>query len=307
MPEPESVKTLIVIAGPTAVGKTDVTLELAQYLNCPILSADARQCYRELGIATAKPTEEQLDLVPHHFINSHSIFTAISAAQYERYALEVLEEVFQKNSFCILTGGSGLYIKAVCEGLDSIPETPPDIKRVLTRQWQEMGLEPMLEKLKKLDEAYYSKVDKSNPRRVIRALEVAITTGKPFSSFLSSFHEGEPQPRHFKIVKIGLNREREELYERIDQRMDQMIARGLFNEAQKLMEYEDLVPLQTVGYQEVFEYLKGNYQKEEAVRLLKRNSRRYAKRQLTWFRKDQQYRWFHPDEFQAILHYLENC
>ncbi len=307
MPEPESVKTLVVIAGPTAVGKTDVTLELAQYLNCPILSADARQCYRELGIATAKPTEEQLDLVPHYFINSHSIFTAITAAQYERYALEILEEVFQKNSFCILTGGSGLYIRAVCEGLDSIPETPPDIKRVLTQQWQEMGLASLLTKLKELDEVYYSKVDKSNPRRVIRALEVALATGKPFSSFLSSFQQGKSQPRPFKIVKIGLDRERKELYERIDQRMDQMIAQGLFNEAQDLIDYEDLVPLQTVGYQEVFDYIKGKYQKQEAIRLLKRNSRRYAKRQLTWFRKDQQYRWFHPDEFQAILRYLENC
>lgn len=296
---PEAEKKLLVIAGPTAVGKTAITVELARRLGCPVLSADARQCYQELGIATAKPDKSQLAAVKHYFINSHSIFHPLSAADYERYALKVLSEVFDRHQFCILSGGSGLYIKAVCYGLDKIPDIPENIKGQLQEEWQQVGSGPLLAKLKELDPLYYHNVDRANTRRVLRALEVCLATGQPYSSF----HHGKPHKRPFQMIKVGLLRERSQLYQRIDQRMEQMIAKGLFKEAQALFDYRDLTPLQTVGYQEVFDYLQGKYSYQEAVRLLKRNSRRYAKRQLTWFKKDPSFKWFHPDEISGIMEY----
>ena len=302
MPEPPPSNRLIVIAGPTAVGKTDISLKLAQHFNCPILSADSRQCYRELGVATAKPTLQQLQSTSHYFIDSHSISDPQSAADYEQYAAEVLAEVYGQGKYCVLTGGSGLYIKAVCQGLDPLPDIPGKLREQLEQQWQQYGLPPLLQQLQELDIEYFQQVDQSNPRRIIRALEVCLASSQPYSSF----RQGAFKPRPFKSIKIVLNCDREELYRRIDSRMDDMIARGLFQEAEALYEHRHLTPLQTVGYQEIFAYLQGEYSKEEAIRLLKRNSRRYAKRQLTWFRKQPEFTWFHPESYQEILDYIES-
>ena len=300
MPEPEHINQLIVIAGPTAVGKTKISLKLAQKYQCPIISADSRQCYRELGVATAKPSQQELKQVKHYFINSHSITDSQSAADYEQYALQALEEVFDLGNYGLLTGGSGLYINAVCKGLDPLPDVPPKLRQELEHRWRESGLQPLLQQLQELDLAYYQQVDQANPRRIIRALEVCLASGQPYSSF----RHNAPKARPFNCIKILLNRDRKELYGRIDTRMEQMIDQGLFEEAEALYQYRHLGPLQTVGYQEVFAYLQGDCSKEEAVHLLKRNSRRYAKRQLTWFGNDPSYKSFHPDDYQGIQEYI---
>ncbi len=294
-------KRLLVIVGATAVGKTDVSLKLATQYDCPILSADSRQCYRELGIATAKPDQEVLSMVPHYFINSHSIHYPVNASEFETYALNVLQGVYKENSICIMTGGSGLYIKAVCEGLDEIPVVPESIRHQLENRLEQEGLKALLEDLLALDSSYAEVIDRENPRRVIRALEVCLGTGMPYSSF----RKGKTQPRPFEIIKIGLQRDRRSLYPRIDHRIDEMIRHGLFEEAEQLYEFKHSKPLQTVGFQEVFGFLEERYDRTEATRLLKRNSRRYAKRQLTWFGKDPSIRWFHPDDMQSISEYIQ--
>jgi len=294
---PESSKKLIVVAGATAVGKTSMTIRLAQYLNCAILSADSRQCYKELGVAVAKPTPQELALVPHFFIDSHSIHDHVTAADYQQYGLGILEQVFTSSDYCILSGGSGLYIKALCDGLDHIPDVDPHIQKELYQQWEARGTSWLAEQLQKVDPEYYQQADLHNHRRLLRALEVYRTTQQPYSSF----HQKDQKDRPFDIVQIVLDRPREELYARIESRMDAMIADGLFEEATALYEFRTLKPLQTVGYQEIFDYLSGNYSKEEAIRLLKRNSRRYAKRQLTWFRKDSRNIWIGAEDWQQLV------
>lgn len=281
-------KTLIVVIGPTAVGKTAFSITLAQKFNTEILSADSRQIFCEMSIGTAKPSDEQLAAVPHHFINSHSIQEEYDAARYGTEALQVLGELFKSHQTVILCGGSGLYVKAVCEGFDAIPEIPENIREELISKYETQGIEWLQQKMLELDPAHLSTIDKQNPHRLMRALEVKIGTGKS----ISTFQKKEKRDHDFNIFKIGLTLERDELYRRIDNRMDAMIAAGLFDEAKKLYPYKDHNALQTVGYQEIFDFIDGKCDYDETVRLLKRNSRRYAKRQLTWFKKDPEVVWF---------------
>ncbi|MGV3505350.1 MAG: tRNA (adenosine(37)-N6)-dimethylallyltransferase MiaA [Adhaeribacter sp.] len=293
-------KTLVVVAGPTAVGKTALCLWLAQELDTEILSADSRQFYREMNIGTAKPAADELAAVPHHFIDSHSISEEYNAGAYEADALQTLADLFQTRSVALLTGGSGLYIRAVCEGMDQMPEADPQIRLQLLEQLQNQGLPALVHQLQQLDPAYCRQADLANPQRVVRALEVCLASGQPYSAFRL---QQAPQ-RPFQIIKIGLDRDRAELYQRIDARMDLMIAQGLLEEARTLFPFRHHNALQTVGYKEIFDFLEGQYDWEEALRLLKRNSRRYAKRQLTWFRRDAGFTWFHPDDRAAILAYI---
>jgi tRNA dimethylallyltransferase len=292
--------TLIVVVGATAVGKTETAIRLAEYFKTEIISADSRQFYRELTIGTAKPSNEELQRAKHHFIDSHSITENYTVGQFENDALMVLESIFQHRSVAILAGGSGLFVKILCDGMDEIPETDPEIRVQLIAELADSGLKPLLEELKIKDLDYYEEVDKANPQRILRALEVCRSTGLPFSSFRTQ----KKVKRPFNIIKIGLTRPREELYARIDARMDAMIAQGLLEEAKSLLPFQSHNALQTVGYQEIFAFLNGEYDWEEAVRLLKRNSRRYAKRQLTWFRKDTDIQWFEADKFEDILRFL---
>ncbi|TGE06268.1 tRNA (adenosine(37)-N6)-dimethylallyltransferase MiaA [Hymenobacter fodinae] len=285
--------TLLVISGPTAVGKTELCVRLAQALETEIVSADSRQFFRELTIGTAKPSPEEMQGVPHHFINSHSIQEEYNAGRYEQDALALLHELFQKHRVVILTGGSGLYLQAVTEGFDEMPKALPQVREQLHQELAEGGLAPLVAELQRLDPVTYERIDRQNHQRILRALEITRATGQPFSSFHGVKKAAE---RPFTTVKIALNREREELYQRIDLRMDQMLASGLEAEARAMYPFRHHNALQTVGYKELFDYFEGHYDYAEAVRLLKRNSRHYAKRQLTWLRRDPEYQWHHPAE-----------
>lgn len=295
-------KHLLVVVGPTAVGKTDLCVALAKQFATEIISADSRQFYKEMNIGTAKPTPEEQQGIPHHFVDSHQITEEYNAGAYEQEVLSLLDQLFQKHDLVILTGGSGLYVRAVCEGMDEMPEVSPELREQLTQLYQTEGLEPLLAQLQQLDPLYFATVDKANPQRVMRALEVCLASGKPYSGFRLQ----EKQERPFNIIKIGLNRDRTELYNRIDTRMDQMLANGLLEEAKALYPHRSHNALQTVGYKEIFEYLEGKYDWAEAVRLLKRNSRRYAKRQLTWFHKYPDYTWFHPNQLEEIRAFIKS-
>ncbi|SNT11421.1 tRNA dimethylallyltransferase [Ekhidna lutea] len=287
---------LISIVGPTAVGKTGLSILLAEWLNAEIVSADSRQFYKEMTIGTAKPGPLELHSVTHHFINSHSIDELYSAGEFGRDAVDKICELHQHNQTVIAVGGSGLYLKAIWEGFDEMPNIEPDVRRKLNEELDENGLKSLQLELKAADPEYYQTVDLQNGQRVIRALEVIRGTGKPFSSFRVSKKIEMP----YDHLKIGLNMDRELLFSRIDQRMDIMIEQGLFAEAERLYPYREHNALQTVGYSEIFGHIDGEYDKDEAVRLLKRNSRRYAKRQLTWFRKYDDIHWFSPDQLEEI-------
>ncbi|MEP1033657.1 tRNA (adenosine(37)-N6)-dimethylallyltransferase MiaA [Ekhidna sp.] len=287
---------LISIVGPTAVGKTTLAIELAQWLNTEIISADSRQFYKEMTIGTAKPNDGELASAQHHFINSHSIESLYSAGEFGRDALNMMTKLHQQNNAVIAVGGSGLYLKAIWEGFDEMPEIDPEVRNTLNQELESSGLDRLLLELERSDLEYYQEVDKNNGQRVIRALEVIRGTGKPFSSFRKNIEKELPHAN----LKIGLNMDREILFERINKRMDEMIAQGLFEEAKDLLEYRDHNALQTVGYSEIFGFMDGNYDKEETVRLLKRNSRRYAKRQLTWFRRYDDIHWFQPEQLSQI-------
>jgi len=290
--------TLLVVAGPTAVGKTALCVQLAQHYQTEIISADSRQFFRELSIGTAKPTPQEMQGVPHHFIDSHSISEDYNAGRFEEEALAVLNQLFQRHRVVVLTGGSGLYLQAVTEGLDEMPATDPEVRAGLQRELHDLGLEALVTELARLDPVTYARIDQQNPQRVVRALEVTRSTGQPFSSFHAQKTEAK---RPFRIVKVVLNREREELYQRIDQRVDQMLAAGLLDEVKGLVAYRQHNALQTVGYKEIFDYLDGLHDWPETVRLLKRNTRHYAKRQLTWFRRDPAYTWLHPNEAESQI------
>lgn len=294
-------KYLIVVTGPTAVGKTSLCIDLALRLGTEIVSADARQCYQGMAIGTAQPTATELQAVPHHLVNFLPVQTPYSAGQYAQDTLQTLTRLFAKYDCVLMTGGSGLYIQAVCEGLDAMPPVAPAIRAALNQRLQKESLKALTADLAMQDPAYYQIVDRANPQRVIRALEVCLATGKPYSSF----RRRQPQTRPFTVIKIGLTRERAVLYQRIDERIEQMLAQGLLEEATALYPYRACNALQTVGYREFFGYLADHYDQAEAVRLLKRNTRRYAKRQLTWLGRDEAIRWFHPDEGEAILTYLQ--
>lgn len=292
---------LIVVAGPTAVGKTAFCVRLGQQLGCDVISADSRQFFKEMSVGTAKPTFIDLKGVPHHFLDFLSIEEEMSAGSFEMLALEKLEELFVRRNVAILTGGSGLYIKAVCEGMSDMPAPPPGIRDELMQTFEMEGLEKLLEELKEKDRDYYEKVDRSNHQRVVRALEMIRFTGEPFSSYRSGFKAD----RDFSMIKIGLEMDREMLYDRINRRVDQMLAAGLVEEVKSLYEKRYFNALQTVGYKEFFDFLEGKHDFEEAVRLVKRNTRRYAKRQMTWFKKDSGFHWFRPDQFEAVVEFLK--
>lgn len=288
------------MGGPTAVGKTAFSIQLAQALKTEIISADSRQLYRQMTIGTAKPEVHELRAVPHHFIDIIEPDTEYNAGQFERDALLLLEQLFEQHQTVVVAGGSGLYVQALVRGMDQMPEVPPSFREALNREFHEKGLSPLLAELQSSDPAYFESVDKQNPARILRALEVCRATGAPYSSFRKQAFTS----RSFETIKIGLERPREELYSRIDLRMDQMIAQGLFEEAERLYPYRQLNALQTVGYQEIFGYMEGAYDREETIRLLKRNSRRYAKRQLTWFKKDEDFCWFHPHQLEEALAFI---
>lgn len=288
----DSKKRLIVIVGPTAVGKTALSIELAQKLNTEIISADARQIFTELEIGTAKPSFAQLNEVKHHFINTKSIQEAYDAATFGREALDRINQLFETCNHVILCGGSGLYIKAVLEGFDEMPNVPPAIRESINQQYKINGLGWLQQEVQRLDPDYFHLVDQMNPHRLIRALELSYFSGKP----MAYFRQKKKKELPFEVIKIGLELPREELFARIDQRMDDMIEQGLFEEAARFYEHKNLNALQTVGYQEIFDFMDGLYDKEEAIRLLKRNTRRYAKRQITWFKKDREISWLRPDE-----------
>jgi tRNA dimethylallyltransferase len=295
-----SAKKLIVIAGPTAVGKTAVALELARFFGVPIISADSRQIFREMNIGTAKPSASELAEVNHYFINSHTISQKYDSATYGREALELIHRLYSTQNILIMCGGSGLYIKSVCEGFDDIPDVPDNIRQMLSENYRMHGLAWLQHKMEELDADYLKKIDGQNPQRLMRALEVVIGTGKSISSF-----QTKNKLKHdFEIIKIGLELPREVLYQRIDERMDKMISDGLFNEAENLYQYKNHNALQTVGYQEIFDFMDGLYDKEEAIRLLKRNSRHYAKRQLTWFKRDEEMKWFEATAIDEIKNYI---
>jgi tRNA dimethylallyltransferase len=294
-------KTLIVVAGPTAVGKTAVSVSLAERFKTEIISADSRQFFREMNIGTAKPSPKDLSRIKHHFINSHSIREDYDAAQYGEDALKLIEDLFIRTNFVILCGGSGLYIKAVTDGFDDIPAIDPTIRKELKEGYSLNGIDWLKSKLQHLDPDHYAIIDQQNPHRLMRALEVKIGTG--FS--IASFRNNNKRKHPFRILKAGLEVPREQLYGAIDGRIDRMIETGLFEEAKLLYPFRSHNALQTVGYQEVFDFMDGLYDREEAVRLLKRNSRRYAKRQLTWFKRDPDMRWFHPDELNNIVNWIQ--
>lgn len=293
-------KTLLVIAGPTAVGKTQLCVQLAKRLQTDVVSADSRQLYQELTIGTAKPSPDEMAGVTHHFIDSHSILDPVNAGRYERECLGVLDALFQTKEVVILSGGTGLYINAVCAGLDDLPPIDQDLRQQLLARLNQEGLASLQTELRQLDPVYARTADLQNPIRVTRALEVCLSSGEPYSSF----RKQQPANRPFQSVLIALERPRDELYGRIDTRMDAMLSAGLVEEVRSLLPYRHLPGLQTVGYQEVFPYLENEYDYEEMVRLLKRNSRRYAKRQLTWFRNQGNYAWFSPDNDEGIMQAL---
>ncbi|MGB4204648.1 MAG: tRNA (adenosine(37)-N6)-dimethylallyltransferase MiaA [Bacteroidales bacterium] len=290
-------KLLIVITGATAVGKTSVSTQLAKQLETEIISCDSRQFYKEMQIGTAAPTAEELASVPHHFIRFLSVTEPYDVSRFETDALACLDNLFQKKQFAIMTGGSGLYIDAVCRGFDELPDRDPELRIKLQQEYEKYGLEYLQEQVKKLDPEYFGKVDINNPNRLLRAIEVCIITGKTFSQL----RKGKLQERPFRILKIVLDRERKELFDRIALRTDKMIADGLVDEVRSLIPYRHFNALKTVGYKEIFEYLDGKISLSQAIEDIKTNTRRYAKRQLTWFKKDTEYKWFHPDETNEIM------
>ena len=295
-------KRLLVIVGPTGSGKTDLSIRLALHYAAPILSTDSRQVYRGMPIGTAQPSAGQLQAVEHHFIASHDLKDNLSCGEYEVQALARLEQLFTTHDYVVAVGGSGLYVRALCEGMDDLPQADESLRAELNRRLTDEGVESLAAQLRELDPVYYETVDRSNPARVVRALEVCLQTGRPYSEQRT----GERRPRPFEIVKIGIDLPREVLYDRIDRRVDQMLADGLEAEARALYPYRALNALQTVGYREFFDYFDGRIGYDEAVELIKRNSRRYAKRQLTWFRRDSEIRWFAPDDDAAIIAHIDS-
>ncbi len=281
--------------GPTAVGKTNFCVELAKKLKTEIISVDSRQFYQELNIGTAKPSTAEMGGVPHHFINSHSIAQYYSVGDYEREAIDKLQILFQKYDTVVATGGSGLFVKALMEGIDDMPNIDHDLRAKLMEELKVNGLSSLQQKLQLMDPAYYETMDQQNSQRVVRALEICIGTGQSYSHFRKQSKANRP----FEIIKIGLERDRAELYHRINQRMDQMLSQGLVDEAKSLLAFKDHYALQTVGYKEVFDFLDGQYNYDQMVELLKRNSRRYAKRQMTWFKNQDNFTWFNAAEPQA--------
>lgn len=277
-------------------------MDIAKHFGIPIINADSRQIYRELKIGTARPTDEQIQAVRHYFVGMLGLDDYYSASLFEQQVLQLLDQLFQTSDYALLTGGSMMYIDAVCDGIDDIPTIDEETRRLMKQRLADEGLEALCEELRRLDPEYYEIVDRQNPRRVVHALEICTMTGKTYTSF----RRREQRQRPFGIVKIALNRPREELYERINRRVDQMMSDGLLDEARALYPKKELNALNTVGYKELFDYLDGRWPLEEAVERIKGNTRRYARKQLTWYKKDKQIRWFHPDDKQSIIDYIIN-
>ena len=295
--------TLIVLIGPTGVGKTELSLRLAEQFDTCIVSADSRQLYADLKIGTAAPTTEQLQRVEHHFVGMLKLTDYYSAAQYEAETLNLLETLFTKHDIVVLTGGSMMYVDAICKGIDDIPTVDAETRRLMLHRYETEGLERLCAELKLLDPEYYKIVDLKNPKRVVHALEICYMTGKPYTSFRTQ----QIKKRPFRIIKIGLTRNREELYDRINRRVDQMIADGLVEEARQVYPYRALNALNTVGYKEIFKYIDGEWTLPFAVEKIKQNSRIYSRKQMTWFKRDEEIRWFHPDQETEIFEHLASA
>jgi len=295
-------KYLVVIAGPTASGKTNLGIELAETFNTEIISADSRQIYKELSIGTAVPDKEQLIRVKHHFIRNISISDPYNAYRFEIDVLSLLDELFSRYDLVLMVGGSGLYIDAVCNGIDYFPDTDPELRKKLDDDYRREGIEGYRQQLKILDPVSYSKIDLRNPKRIQKALEISLMTGKPYSSFLS----GTSKERPFRVIRTALNPGRENLYNRINQRVLEMIEKGLIEEARSLYPFKHINALNTVGYRELFGYFDGILSKEEAIKQIQNNTRKYARKQITWFRKNNRYKWFSPEEKKEIEKHIKS-
>ena len=293
-------KTLIVITGPTAVGKTQLCLDIAKHFDIPIINADSRQIYKELSIGTAKPSAEDQLAVKHYFVSTLSLQDYYSASLFESQVTDLLNTLFKTSDYALMAGGSMMYIDAVCDGIDDIPTIDDETRATMKQRLKDEGLQKLCEELQRLDPEYYEIVDRQNPKRVVHALEICTMTGQTYTSF----RKREKKDRPFRIVKIGLNRDREELYNRINARVDEMMQNGLLEEAEALYPMRESNALNTVGYKELFEYLNGRWPLEEAVERIKGNTRRYARKQLTWYKKDPQIHWFHPDQKKEIIDYI---
>ncbi|MDR1162026.1 MAG: tRNA (adenosine(37)-N6)-dimethylallyltransferase MiaA, partial [Tannerellaceae bacterium] len=294
-------QTLIILLGPTGVGKTEVSLRIAEHFHSPIISSDSRQLYKDLPIGTAAPTPAQMQRVKHYMVGTLELPDYYSASHFETDVLSLLDELYQTIPVVILSGGSMMYIDAVCKGIDDIPTITPDIRTAIYKQFDEEGLAPILKELKEKDPIHYDEVDRMNHKRVIHAVEICRMTGRPYSSFRTHARKERP----FNIIRIGLTRNREDLCERINRRVDQMIAGGLLGEARNVYPFKQLNALNTVGYKELFQYFDGNWTLDFAIEKIKRNTRVYARKQLTWFKRDPAITWFHPDDKAAILHHIE--
>lgn len=299
--KPAMSKTLIVILGPTGVGKTDLSINIAKHFKTEISSSDSRQVYQELSIGTAVPEKEQLKAVKHHFIHTCSIHDYFSSWECEKQTIKLLSKLYKEKNEVLLVGGSMMYIDAICNGIDEIPTIDPQLRKEIMEQYEKEGLEYMRMQLKQLDPVFYNQVDLKNAKRVIHAVEICLMTGKPYSELRTN----SKKKRDFNIIKVGLNRDRAELYDRINRRVDIMIEEGLIEEAKSVFEFRHYNSLNTVGYKELFEHFEEKISLEKAIELIKRNSRRYAKRQLSWFRRDEEINWFHPNQEQEIIKYLE--
>jgi tRNA dimethylallyltransferase len=294
-------KTCIIIAGPTAVGKTSIALAVAEHFSTDIISADSRQCFRELNIGVAKPSAAELAAVHHYFINSHSIQDNISAADFENLALEAIQDIFLKNDVAVLVGGTGLYIKAFCEGMDEIPAIDPATRNNIISAYHDNGIAWLQQQVKENDPVYFDKGEMENPQRMMRALEVKLSTGRSIISFQSR----QKKQRDFDIIKIGLELPREILYQQINTRVDSMMDNGLLEEVKSLLPFKSKNALQTVGYRELFDHFEGKLSLQRAIELIKQNTRHYAKRQMTWFKRDEEITWF-PPEIEAVSKFIEN-
>lgn len=294
--------TLVVLIGPTGVGKTELSLSIAERFNTCIVSADSRQLYADLKIGTAAPTPDQLARVPHHFVGTLKLTDYYSAAQYETEVMKKLEELFKEHEVVVLTGGSMMYVDAICKGIDDIPTVDAETRELMMQRYEAEGLEPLCQELKLLDPEYYNIVDLKNPKRVIHALEICYMTGQTYTSFRTRTTKERP----FHIIKVGLTRDREELYDRINRRVDIMMQDGLLEEARHVYAYKHLNSLNTVGYKEMFKYLDGEWDLDFAIEKIKQNSRIYSRKQMTWFKRDTEITWFHPDQQEEIMQHIES-